>query len=420
MSTRRESLIRSLRAVFQPSSSTRKRLIELEAAVRDSEARKIAILNSAFDAVVMIDGHGIVLEINAAAERMFGYSHGEAVGRELAVLIVPPELREKHRRALAHYDPSAPSAIVGQRVELDAMRANGERFPIELSVARAETADNVVFTAWIRDMTEQRRADAALKLSEAQLRQAQKMEAVGRLAGGVAHDFNNVLTAIFGYADLLIDSFEPHHPGRADLLEIKRAAERAANLTRQLLAFSRKQVLQPRRVGVNTVVANMEPLLRRLIGDDIELCIDLDGTAGEVRADPGQLEQVLMNLAVNARDAMPEGGQLAISTANVLITADAARAHDGFQPGTFVRLNVTDTGEGIPENVRRHIFEPFFTTKEQGKGTGLGLATVYGIVKQSGGWIYVSSEPGAGTTFSIYLSRVDAGSVADTAATSSL
>jgi PAS domain S-box-containing protein len=420
MSTRRESLIRSLRAVFQPSSSTRKRLIELEAAVRDSEARKIAILNSAFDAVVMIDGHGIVLEINAAAERMFGYSHGEAVGRELAVLIVPPELREKHRRALAHYDPSAPSAIVGQRVELDAMRANGERFPIELSVARAETADNVVFTAWIRDMTEQRRADAALKLSEAQLRQAQKMEAVGRLAGGVAHDFNNVLTAIFGYADLLIDSFEPHHPGRADLLEIKRAAERAANLTRQLLAFSRKQVLQPRRVGVNTVVANMEPLLRRLIGDDIELCIDLDGTAGEVRADPGQLEQVLMNLAVNARDAMPEGGQLAISTANVSITADAARGHDGFQPGTFVRLNVTDTGEGIPENVRRHIFEPFFTTKEQGKGTGLGLATVYGIVKQSGGWIYVSSEPGAGTTFSIYLSRVDAGSVADTAATSSL
>jgi PAS domain S-box-containing protein len=417
MSTLRESLIRSFRTIFHPSSAG-KRLIELEAAVRDSEAHRIAILNSAFDAVVMIDCQGMVLEINAAAERMFGFSHDEAVGHELAALIVPPELRERHRRALARYDPSVPSQIVGQRVELDAIRASGDRFPIELSVARAETAAGAVFTAWIRDLTEQRRAEAALKLSEAQLRQAQKMEAVGRLAGGVAHDFNNVLTAIFGYADLLIDSFEPHHPGRADLLEIKRAAERAANLTRQLLAFSRKQVLQPRRVVVNTVVANMEPLLRRLVGDDVELHIELDGTAGEVRADPGQLEQVLMNLAVNARDAMPDGGQLSISTANELITAEAAGGRDGFEPGAFVRLDVTDTGEGIPENVRRHIFEPFFTTKEQGKGTGLGLATVYGIVKQSGGWIYVSSEPGAGTTFSIYLSRVDAGSVAD-AATSS-
>ena len=243
--------------------------------------------------------------------------------------------------------------------------------------------------------------------TEAQIRQAQKMEAVGRLAGGVAHDFNNVLTAIFGYADLLIDSFDPHHPGRNDLLEIKRAGERAANLTRQLLAFSRKQVLQPRRISLNDVVTNIEQLLRKLMREDIQLRLELDPSAGNVHADPGQVEQVLMNLAANARDAMPDGGTLTISTSNEVISAEMARTHAGFEPGEFVRLRVTDTGAGIPENIRRHIFEPFFTTKEQGKGTGLGLATVYGIVKQSGGWIYVSSEPAAGTTFSIYLKRAE-------------
>ncbi len=399
-----ESVIHALRAAIQ-RSSIRVRLMDSERQLRASEARKAAVLDSAFDAVVVMSAGGTILEMNPAAERMFGYTRDEAVGRDLAALFVPEDLRAQHRAALARHDPSAPSRIVGHRVELDAIRSNGERFPIELSVSRVDTGDDVVFTGWIRDLTERRSADQKLELSEAQLRQAQKMEAVGRLAGGVAHDFNNVLTAIFGYADLLIDSFEPHHPGRADLLEIKRAAERAANLTRQLLAFSRKQVLQPRRVNLNTVVGNMEQLVRRLVGDDIELRIDLRASPDEVRADPGQIEQVLMNLAANARDAMPRGGELRISTTNERIDAAAARDRAGFVPGDFVCLNVTDTGEGISEEVRRHIFEPFFTTKEQGKGTGLGLATVYGIVKQSGGWIYVTSAPGTGATFSIYLSR---------------
>jgi PAS domain S-box-containing protein len=389
--------------------SIHRRLIQSEAALRDSEARRTAVLDSAFDAIVVMDVEGVVVEINAAAERMFGYSRRDAVGRDLFSLIVPAEHRDAIRADIARHDATVPSAFIGRRVEIEALRADATRVPIELSVARVDTGDGAIVTAWIRDLTERRRSEEALRVSEAQLRQAQKMEAIGRLAGGVAHDFNNVLTAIFGYADLLIDSdsFAPDHRGRADVIEIKRAAERAANLTRQLLAFSRKQVLQPRRVRLNDVVTGMAELLRRLIGEDVELRAELDPRAGDIRADPGQLEQVLMNLAANARDAMPGGGRLSISTANETITAEAARGRDGFVPGDFVRLDVTDTGEGIVDDVRRHIFEPFFTTKEQGKGTGLGLATVYGIVKQSGGWIYVASEPGVGTTFSIYLSRLE-------------
>jgi signal transduction histidine kinase len=215
-----------------------------------------------------------------------------------------------------------------------------------------------------------------------------------------------VLTAIFGYADLLLDGFDANHPSRGDVIEIKKAGERAATLTRQLLAFSRKQVMQTREVNLNEVITNLESLLGRLIGEDIDLRIEVDPDLEIVRADPGQLEQVLMNLAANARDAMPEGGRLSISTANDDVTPSQASRLDGLPPGRYARLTVTDTGHGIPQDVLRQIFEPFFTTKEQGKGTGLGLATVYGIVKQSNGWIYASSAIGQGTTFTIYLPSV--------------
>ena len=366
-----------------------------------------SVLDSAFDAIVTIDLAGAIVELNTAAERMFGYSREEALGRELAALIVPEELREDHRRALARQPHDRPSQIIGQRLELEAVRADGTRFPIELSVSRIDDAAGVRFTAWIRDLTERRRTEDALRLSEAQLRQAQKMEAVGRLAGGVAHDFNNVLTAIFGYADLVLDSLDAGDARREDVEEIKRAAHRAAALTRQLLAFSRKQVMQPRQVNLNGIIENLETLLLKLIGQEIVLQIDAEPSLWIVKADPGQIEQVLMNLASNARDAMPEGGRLTIATANEDLLPDGAASLVGIEAGRFVRLTVSDTGHGIPEHVRAHIFEPFFTTKEQGKGTGLGLSTVYGIVKQSGGWVYLDEAPGSGTSFRIYLPRVE-------------
>ncbi len=374
--------------------------------LRGNHQASRAVLDSAFDAVIVIKPSGAIVDLNAAAERLFGHSRDKAIGQELASLIVPADRSEAHRKALQQYDPSRPSTVVGQRIEVEAVRSDGLRLPIELSVARVDDADGVLFWAWIRDLTERRMSEDALRQSDMQLRQSLKMEAIGRLAGGVAHDFNNVLTAIFGYADLLLDGFDANHPSRSDVLEIKKAAERAANLTRQLLAFSRKQVLQTRPVDLNEVVHTMAPLLARLVGEDIQLEIAVDPALDVVHADPSQLDQVLMNLAANARDAMPDGGRLKIATANEDVSAGQASQQDGVTPGRYVRLAVTDTGHGIPKDVLRQIFEPFFTTKEQGKRTGLGLATVYGIVKQSNGWIEASSELGEGTTFAIHLPSV--------------
>jgi two-component system cell cycle sensor histidine kinase/response regulator CckA len=253
---------------------------------------------------------------------------------------------------------------------------------------------------------ERKHVEEALGLSEAQFRQSQKLEAVGQLAGGVAHDFNNLLTVIYGYTQLSMDKVPADNPLWKNLQEIRKAAERAASLTRQLLAFSRKQVLQPKVLCLNTVVYDLQKMLRRLIGEDIELRITLATDLGNVKADPGQIEQVIMNLAVNARDAMPLGGKLTIETENVHLEGENAKQHVAVN-GDYVMLVVTDTGSGMDEAIRKRIFEPFFTTKAMGKGTGLGLSTVYGIVKQSGGDIWAYSEPGHGTTFKIYLERVD-------------
>jgi two-component system cell cycle sensor histidine kinase/response regulator CckA len=288
-----------------------------------------------------------------------------------------------------------------EEVAVECMKDGAHDYILKTSLTRLPSALRSALEK-VRTMEEKRNAEAALRKSEDQLRMSQKLEAVGQLAGGVAHDFNNLLTVISGYSELVLNRLPEGDDNRGKVEEIKRAAERAASLTRQLLAFSRKQVLQPTLFDLNHLVSDMSKMLRRLIGENIEMTTVI-GEAAPINADPGQIEQVLMNLVVNARDAMPNGGRLTIETARVEIDEAYASTHLSVQTGPYVMLAVSDTGCGIDEETQKHIFEPFFTTKEQGKGTGLGLSTVYGIVNQTGGHIWLYSEPAQGTVFKVYL-----------------
>ncbi|HJP95477.1 MAG TPA: response regulator [Pyrinomonadaceae bacterium] len=281
-----------------------------------------------------------------------------------------------------------------EEVAVECMKQGADDYILKSSLTRLPSA--------VLNGLEKAKTIEQLRLSEEQLRMSQKLEAVGQLAGGVAHDFNNLLTVITGYSDLVLAQLSDSDDNRPKIAEIKRAAQRAASLTRQLLAFSRKQVLQPKFFNLNDLVADMSKMLQRLIGENIEMTTSL-GPEAPIYADPGQIEQVLMNLVVNARDAMPSGGRITIETSRVEIDDNYSSTHLSAQPGSYVMLAVSDTGSGMDAETRKHIFEPFFTTKENGRGTGLGLSTVYGIVKQSGGSIWLYSEPGQGTVFKIYI-----------------
>jgi PAS domain S-box-containing protein len=359
---------------------------------------------------VLLDPPGPrIVFANAAFSRMTGYVPEEVLGQTPRLLQGPDTDRaqlDAIREALCQR-----RAV---RVELRNYRKDGSPFWVELSIAPLADGDGQVrhFVAVQRETTARKAAESTLRQTEEQLRQAQKMEAIGRLAGGVAHDFNNVLTVIGGFSEILAADLLPTDARRAYVDEISKAAARAAALTQQLLAFSRKQVLQPRRLDLNEAVEEVVPMLRRLIGEDVELVTVLEPTAGWVEVDPGQLQQVLLNLVVNARDAMPQGGQLSIEVRNTQLWNRLEDEAFSVEAGPYVHLTVRDTGAGMDAATRARVFEPFFTTKEPEKGTGLGLATVYGIVKQSGGYITVASALGQGTSFHVYLPRVESGAAA--------
>ncbi len=361
-------------------------------AMRESEAQYRAVFDGALDAMIVTDDEGRFLEANPAACELWGLPRQELVQRKIVEFAEPGfrfeqviEAIRKTGRFRATHPIFRPDGTVR---EVEASTTGGIR-------------PGRHFTS-LRDLTGHKRM-------EDQLRMSQKMEAVGRLAGGIAHDFNNLLAVITGYGDLLQRELGPQDPRLRRVEQVRKAADRAAALVRQLLAFSRRQVLQPRVLSLADVVEELVPMLGRLIGEDIELVTSKAPDVAQVKADAGQIEQVIMNLVVNARDAMPGGGKLLIATRNVELDQGWAAAHAGGRPGAYVVLSVNDTGSGMDAETLKHVFEPFFTTKGPGKGTGLGLATVYGIVKQSDGHVWVYSEPGIGTTVKVYLPRVDLG-----------
>jgi PAS domain S-box-containing protein len=374
-----------------------------EAALRDERKRLAGILELAGEAVISIAADGRIILFNRAAEEMFGYAEEEAIGEPLELLLPPAShaLHRDHVEGFVHGDVTAKR--MGIRSEVIGRRKSGELFPAGASISKLALDEHVVSTAIVRDLSAQKEAEAALEQSRAQLRHAQKMEAIGRLAGGVAHDFNNLLTAILGSAALISRRVDADSPIAEEIREIRRATDRAAQLTQSLLAFGRKQPMRPTVVDLRKVVADARRMLVRAIGEHVELRVVESDQSVNALVDPGQIEQVLVNLVINAADAMEDGGAVTIAADRLRLDAPVPTPHGRVSPGEWGILTVADTGVGMDESTMSRIFEPFFTTKAVGVGTGLGLATVHGIVEQSCGAIEVLSELGRGTTFRVYL-----------------
>ena len=375
------------------------------AAIRDVTRSRAAerkfeqFLEFAPDGIVGVAPGGDIVLLNKQAEKLFGYRREELIGRPVEI-VIPRRLRESHPAHRDAYFEEPRRRPMGAGVELFALRKDGTEFPVEISLSSIEAEEGVLAIAAVRDISDRAESERE-KALQRELDRARRLESVGQLAGGIAHDFNNILGVILNYAEFVADDLGPDSSSQEDISEIRHAAERAATLTRQLLIFSRREVVKPEILYLRTVLADLENLLRRALGERVELEIRYDDSPQTIEMDPGQVEQVLVNLAVNARDAMPEGGRLVVEVETTDLDDEYTYMHPETEPGKYVRLKVSDTGVGMDPETAERVFEPFFTTKEE--GTGLGLATVYGIVTGAGGRIDLYSEPGMGTTVKIHL-----------------